>query len=300
MSNEITYTFENNISSSSEASEHSSPETNPRHRHPSFVDTFPRVSVQLSDIDVGPAMCASSTWLNWSLSLQPVDRHRDIKCSNYNKVLKKTLSRFDRYVSFRDYSEPWCHRFRASQDSDGIVQAERRAYFGASYDGGNARIIQTLLVASSPTLSLLLPSSEPITRIPTALSSNISPIALSQIFIERNIEAGSTRARASPNVLLTLHSQARRDHARQGHNIMAIALGIDVFRRILDCSIPTFGLHRANVIARFASEVLSPRLSKRQNSGPADRSKISEDKSLAYAYYQVLDAPNLRDDFYCS
>ncbi|KAG5982964.1 hypothetical protein E4U55_001016 [Claviceps digitariae] len=107
-----------------------------------------------------------------------------------------------------------------------------------------------------------------------ALSSTLSPFSLPQISLERSIEAGSTRTGASSNVSLALHSQAKRDNSGRGHNTIAIALGISIFRRILESSVPNFGLHRATALTSFASEVLSPRLCSRRNSGPAALSKM--------------------------
>ncbi|KAG5953968.1 hypothetical protein E4U53_005961 [Claviceps sorghi] len=279
--------LENNIYSSSEASQRSNSLANLRYRRPSLVDALPQVSVRISDINVGgtmdPTMCFSSIWLDWSLSHTPVDGIKDVKRPNSHKVLRKTLARFDRYISFRDYLEPCPERFRASQESDKIVCAERRAYLGTPHNAGSPRTSPTVLQASSSTGALILPSNEPNASISIILSSELSPFYLPQIVLERNIQAGSARVRAPPNVLLALHNQAQRDNSRRGHNIIAVALGINVFRRILEFNIPTFGLNRAAVLASFASEVFPPRLRNRWNSGLAAQSKISESKSLAYA-----------------
>lgn len=92
------------------------------------------------------------------------------------------------------------------------------------------------------------------------------------------MEANSTRVRTSPSILLALHSQAKRGSSKCGHNTIAIALGINVFRRILESSLPNFGLHGATLLGGFAPEVLSSRLSTRCNSGPAALAKVSGTK----------------------
>ncbi|KAG6018393.1 hypothetical protein E4U43_001765 [Claviceps pusilla] len=323
-------TLENNLSISPEATEHPYSQANPRFRYPPSVATLPQVSVRLSDIDAGrtmdPTTFLSCFRLDWSLSLKPIEGRKNIKCSDCNRVLKKTLSRFDRYVSFRDYSEPCSQRFRTSQESHRTVQAESRAYFGASHNGGSPRSSQTLLEVPSSSTSLLLPSIELNAMIKASCEaslqlfsnisvpavapfSNLSPFSLSQISLGRNMEADSTRVRTSPSILLALHSQAKRGSSKCGHNTIAIALGINVFRRILESSLPNFGLHGATLLGGFAPEVLSSTLSTRCNSGPAALAKkFSRQKTRHWLtlvtsstiQIRVLDAPNLRDDFYCS
>lgn len=112
--------------------------------------------------------------------------------------------------------------------------------------------------------------------VPTiALSSHVPPLALSRMPLERHLPTESRRIRAPPDIKLWLHSQTMHNNPRRGHNTIAMALGIDLFRRVLEFNLPDFNPPRPTVFATFASSALSSGFYNLCNCGPAVMSKIS-------------------------
>lgn len=99
--------------------------------------------------------------------------------------------------------------------------------------------------------------------------SSSSLFSLSQ-YLEPVLD--TARHQEPRNVLLAQRRQAKDENLRRGHNAIAVALEIDVFRRVLEFSIPRSGIHSTAI---FACEAPPLRFKNRWNSGPAALSKIS-------------------------
>ncbi|KAG6019825.1 hypothetical protein E4U19_006385 [Claviceps sp. Clav32 group G5] len=276
----------NSENGSSEASGQSPTLTNARHRFTSSVNAFrPQALMRLPDTSygrmMGPILCIPAIWPDRFPSFKPVDEYRDITCPAFHKVIKKTLARLDRYVSFRDYLEPCSQRLRTSLYSYRLAHADSWTDFGAPSGRGSSRISQTLFRLSSSFGLMIAPSLEPNAGITVIFPSSPSLFSLSQLYLEPVLD--TTRHHEPLNVLLAQRRQAKDENLRRGHNTIAVALGIDVFRRVLDFSIPRSGILSTTI---FAMEAPPLRFKNRWNSGSASLFKISEIESLVYAPYQ--------------
>ncbi|KAG6201352.1 hypothetical protein E4U50_006781 [Claviceps purpurea] len=275
-------TSEFGLSRSSEASGQSSTLTNARHRFASSAHAFrPQALMRLPDTSygriMGPILCFPATWPDRFPSFKPVDDHRSITCPALHKVIKKTLAKLDRYVSFRDYSEPCSQRLRTSLYSYRLAHTDSWIDFGAPSGRGSSRISQTLFRLSSSFGLLIAPSLEPNAGITVIFPSSSSLFSLSQ-YLEPVLD--TARHQEPRNVLLAQRRQAKDENLRRGHNTIAVALGIDVFRRVLEFSIPKSGIHSTTI---FACEAPPLKFKNRWNSGSAALPKISEIESLVYA-----------------
>ncbi|KAK2603939.1 hypothetical protein QQS21_003874 [Conoideocrella luteorostrata] len=108
------------------------------------------------------------------------------------------------------------------------------------------------------------------------------------------------------------HYNSRSVHRQSEHkkhdtyNTVAFALNINFIRRILAFNLPPFNPWRTTSLAAFTTETIRGR-SKADWKGdltaqPEASSRVNPARlrSLPVGPFKVLDAPNLRDDFYCS
>ncbi|KAK3314889.1 WD40 repeat-like protein [Apodospora peruviana] len=89
------------------------------------------------------------------------------------------------------------------------------------------------------------------------------------------------------------------EHMEKHEARIATALGLDRTQRVLDVNVPS---HQGPILRRKSREILTQWNGTEwvQDGSPFRLKKPTENRTLPIAPFKVLDAPNLRDDFYCS
>ncbi|KAG8427659.1 hypothetical protein J3459_022587 [Metarhizium acridum] len=265
------------------------------------------------------ALHKHSLALKWSPAIKQDDR--EIGCKVFRRTFFNSgamFARFDRFVPIRNYSTPCSERYRTNKEPDKLSRTERAMRAGVCPVFRSFPLQQTLSIMYSlfsfrpcPDIGTSNRTGNFQRGLPLFGHGLTSPPDLwpySQIVSESSTEGSlvhsPTNAHAQSLKRLFAGRQQKSEHERV-RNSLGIALNINFFRKILDFNLEPssasstipLGDSVMGIISSRSKEVTLPRSSSVLISLNAPRGST---RSLPVAPFKVLDAPSLRDDFYCS
>ncbi|KAK0392966.1 hypothetical protein NLU13_2460 [Sarocladium strictum] len=217
----------------------------------------------------------------------------------------------DRFVPTRDHDSPVAERYQAGKPVEALSAAEKLVRnIAATHDPFSSRH-RNQHVSCPPSAGNSSPTTGSMSRTPVARLGDGRQVSQGTIWTVGGVAPGTnttedgqghflrrgTNARVFSTSLSTSKPNAEEE-LEDYHGRVALALDMDRARKVLE-------LDGRKTFPRCATKSASVRSSRTLWTGtewkdPAGVPKVDRGHILPSAPFKVLDAPNLRDDFYCS